>query len=181
MNRRYVLSVIFALSVLASFSIYQYVYLPGGSCIQVLVSATNRITGKLETFGNPCIVPFWYTDVQDYNPTPIPVSKISSLGAPVVIVAYDNVVDLLLPSRECDRTYVVERSYDNVDWQVVGTTTFYKYQEPRDQNFRECEKDYVDANIASGTTKLFYRYGLLDEKGGTLERSEIGEVKMEEN
>ncbi len=48
---------------------YRYSYLPSKSCIQVLVSATHRITGEEVTFGNPCTIPFWYKDVHDFNPT----------------------------------------------------------------------------------------------------------------
>jgi hypothetical protein len=43
-------------------------YFPSQTCIQVLVSATNRITGEEKVFGEPCSVPFWYKDMKDYNP-----------------------------------------------------------------------------------------------------------------
>ncbi len=46
---------------------YRYVYSPQ-ICIQVVVSATNRITGEEKVFGDPCSVPFWYKDVKDYSP-----------------------------------------------------------------------------------------------------------------
>lgn len=46
---------------------YRYIYSPQ-TCIQVVVSATNRITGEEKVFGDPCSVPFWYKDVKDYNP-----------------------------------------------------------------------------------------------------------------
>lgn len=53
---------------IASFLIYYYLYLPNGSCVQVVVSAANRVTGKTKVFGSPCAVPFWFKDVQNYNP-----------------------------------------------------------------------------------------------------------------
>lgn len=37
-----------------------YFFIKKVTCIQVMVSATNRITGKSKTFGTPCSVPFWY-------------------------------------------------------------------------------------------------------------------------
>ena len=43
-------------------------FFPSQTCIQVLVSATNRITGEEKVFGDPCSVPFWYKEVKDYNP-----------------------------------------------------------------------------------------------------------------
>jgi hypothetical protein len=61
----------------ASFLMYMYVYLPSGSCVQVVVSATSRITGKSNIFGSPCAVPFWYKDVRDYNPEPQPFLSMS--------------------------------------------------------------------------------------------------------
>ena len=56
---------------IASFLIYIYAYLPSGSCIQVVVSTTNRVTGTTKVFGSPCAVPFWFKDVNDYNPDQI--------------------------------------------------------------------------------------------------------------
>ncbi len=63
------ISICLLVSVLiVAFLIYFYLYLPNGSCVQVMVSATNRITGNTKVFGNPCTVPFWYKDIDDYNP-----------------------------------------------------------------------------------------------------------------
>ena len=45
------------LVIIVIFGVY-YTSLGKGDCAQVVVSATNRITGKTKEFGNPCIVPF---------------------------------------------------------------------------------------------------------------------------
>jgi len=165
---------------ITSFLIYIYLYLPSSSCVQVLVSATNRITGEVKTFGSSCVVPFWYKDVLGYHQELSRVEPAISLSAPVSIFASGGEVDLLFLSRVCEKTYTVSRSYDKLDWQTIGTTTFFSYQEPSDPNFRECEKDFLDTGIASGTVKLFYKYGLLGEKGEVLKWSDVGEVVMEE-
>ena len=106
-------------------------------------------------------------------------STLSQLGTPNAIIAIDYVA-LLLPMRECDKPYIIERSYNQFDWQVVGTTTFSTYKEPYDHNFRSCENNYIDSRVATGTKKLWYRYGLLDEKGRVTMWSNIGEVTMED-
>lgn len=112
--------------------------------------------------------------------TSSPSMKTNPLGEPNATLAYDNVVYLLLPMRECDNTYIIERSYNMIDWQVVGTTTFATYQEPYDHNFKACENSFVDRNVATGTKKLWYRYGLLDAESDMPFWSNIGEVIMEE-
>ncbi len=68
MKRKYKVAVALVLIFLGSLAVYRYIYLPSNSCVQVLVNATNRITGEEKNFGNPCSVPFWYEDVRDYNP-----------------------------------------------------------------------------------------------------------------
>lgn len=68
MKRLSVVSIALIVVLLGCLAVYRYVYLPSNSCVQVLVSATHRITGKEGVFGNPCSVPFWYKDVRDYNP-----------------------------------------------------------------------------------------------------------------
>jgi len=55
--------VVFMLVIIVIFGVY-YTSLGKGDCAQVVVSATNRITGKTKEFGNPCIVPFWYKNIQ---------------------------------------------------------------------------------------------------------------------
>ena len=45
-----------------------YFFTKKGNCIQVMVSATNRITGKTKVFGSPCNIPFWYKDIESWNP-----------------------------------------------------------------------------------------------------------------
>lgn len=56
--------IILVLVIIIIFGIY-YNSLGKGNCIQVVVSATNRITGKTKEFGNPCLVPFWYKNIQN--------------------------------------------------------------------------------------------------------------------
>jgi hypothetical protein len=68
MKIRRIMLVASILLLVTSFIIYKYVYLSGGTCIQVVVSATSRLSGKTEVFGNPCIIPFWYKEVREYNP-----------------------------------------------------------------------------------------------------------------
>lgn len=72
---------------ITSLLIYIYLYLPNSSCIQFVVSATNRITGKVKVFGSPCAVPFWFKDVNDYNPAQIDikVDKQNSTGTHNII------------------------------------------------------------------------------------------------
>ena len=65
MKKWYVLATLVLVILIA---VYLYADFSRGSCIQVPTTATNRITGKVETFGNPCDVPFWYKDVTDHNP-----------------------------------------------------------------------------------------------------------------
>ncbi len=67
MKKPYVISIAIILVLLGCLAAYRYVYLPSNSCVQVLVSATNRITGVEKVFGDPCSVPFWYKDVRDFN------------------------------------------------------------------------------------------------------------------
>lgn len=100
-----------------------------------------------------------------------------TLNAPVPLMV-DKVygIDLLLLSRECNKTYVVERSYNAQDWITVGTTTFYDYPPGAGTT---CPKDFIDPGVASGTMKVFYRYGLLPEQGGAVTWSAVGEVSME--
>lgn len=159
--------------------VYRYIYLPGVSCIQVVVSATNRITGKEVVFSNPCSVPFWYDEIRDYNPEKLLAEKANYLEAPNTIIAYENEVSLLLPSRECEKTYTIERSYDTTEWEEVATVTFdtFKNTEP---SLKSCENSFVDNQVALGTQRLWYRYGLLDETGVVTIWSNIGEVVMEE-
>lgn len=57
--------IIIILVIIFCFSIYYFV-LPK-NCIQVMVSATNRITRKSKVFGTPCNVPFWYKNVISWN------------------------------------------------------------------------------------------------------------------
>ena len=157
--------------------VYKY-FFPSQTCIQVLVSATNRITEEEKIFGDPCRVPFWYKDVRVYNPEQLAVEGTIPLGAPVAILAGEEYgVNLLLLSRECNRTYIIERSYNERDWGTVGTTTFYEY--PPDAG-TTCPKDFIDGNVAAGTEKIWYRYGLLDEAGNVIIWCDIGEVTMEE-
>ena len=56
---------IIILLIIAIFGIY-YFNLGKGNCTQEVVKATNRITGKTKEFGNPCIVPFWYKNIQGF-------------------------------------------------------------------------------------------------------------------
>lgn len=68
MKKPYAVSIAIIFVLLGCLAVYRYVYLSNNSCIQVLVSATHRITGKEAIFGNPCSIPVWYKDVRDYNP-----------------------------------------------------------------------------------------------------------------
>lgn len=177
MKKSYTVSIAIILVLLGCLAVYRYVYLSSNSCVQVLVSATNRITGEEKVFGDPCSVPFWYKGVLIYNPEQSPGEETTTLDAPVAILAYDNVVDLLLLGRECNRTYIIERSYNERDWGTVGTTTFYEYPPEAGTT---CPKDFIDSSVVSGTKKLWYRYGLLDEKGSVTIWSNMGEVTLEE-
>lgn len=40
--------------------------------------ATNMITGKEQIFGSPCSIPFWYSDIRDYN-------SLTGIGEPMLI------------------------------------------------------------------------------------------------
>ena len=347
---------------ITSFLIYIYLYLPNGSCVQVVVSATNRITGKTKVFGSPCAVPFWFKDVNDYNPDQIslkvdkqnnldiknsigtttatgnihninfeillqnttyknkedleacmpyqkpifidsikyfdfdgdgkeeaivrasscftgtagpdinsvykllpsgqviqltvndnngmfngkkiydhswkdygydvknnklintrPIYKDSDgnccpsggsreityewngkefmisgvievthsntvvptvakkvLNQPIANYALENTVGLILTSRECNYSYILERSYNKLDWQLVGTTTYNEFPKPRDESYKDCENSYMDNKVSTGTTELYYRYGLLDESGNVVIWSDIARVKVKQ-
>lgn len=102
----------------------------------------------------------------------------ATLGAPGAILARGNEVSLTLPGRECDRVYVVERSYDMSLWEHVATTTFSTYP-TQDPDFRSCENDVLDSGVMIGTRQLFYRYGVLDESGSETKWSAIGTVLIE--
>lgn len=58
--------ILIILTVVVIFGIY-YFFIKKVNCIQVVVSATNRITGKTKVFGNPCGIPFWYKDIKAWN------------------------------------------------------------------------------------------------------------------
>lgn len=352
---------LFVVVLITGFLIYIYVYLPGISCIDVLVSATNRITGTTKVFGSPCTVPFWYKDVNDYNPDQINLTAINQnnvdtqsiigtttavnvksinfetllknilykeetasdvcmadqkpiyinsvkyfdfdgdgkdeaivrasscftgtagpdinsvykllpsgqviqltvndnngmfngkkiydhswkdygydvknnklinirpiykdsdgnccpsggsreityewngkefmisgvievthsntvvptvakkvLNQPIANYALENTVGLILTSRECNYSYILERSYNKLDWQLVGTTTYNEFRKPRDESYKDCENSYMDNKVSTGTTELYYRYGLLDESGNVVIWSDIARVKVEQ-
>lgn len=109
------------------------------------------------------------------------------LVAPGAIIAnYEtHEVALLLPDSECsvagkpEKTYLVERSTNNRDWQKVATTSFYT-NDQYDPLFHGCENSFIDSTVATGTGIVFYRYHLIDAQGNIIESSPVGTVTMED-
>lgn len=68
MKKIYKILIVLGIVLVSTLVAYRYSYLPNKLCIQVLVSATHRLTGEEVTFGNPCSIPFWYKDIRTFNP-----------------------------------------------------------------------------------------------------------------
>lgn len=88
-----------------------------------------------------------------------------TLKAPTFIDANSASVILVITENDCNISYLIERSYDNVSWEKVGV------RKKVESSTLVCPNDYSDVSPPSVTESMYYRYSSLDTKDNVVEVS----------
>lgn len=84
---------------------------------------------------------------------------------------------ILLPDRDCNHEFRVERSFDLRTWVALDVVSAYK-NPILDPDFRECANDVVDSSdIAKETEAVYYRYMQVDAER-IIQTSQVGTLDM---